>query len=342
MIKKVKYNAPRLDKTFWHNYHIFTISDYCKHQTPLSTFFSPKHIMSHKEENNMSSYNSIGIFNGDKRHVYMALSLLNKGYLVYSYKLHENIEHKNHIVVNSIDELISLCKTLIGPIPLTMNDITLPKDVFYKQDGTTFCNMLTNEHLLIAGKIPSYVLDACKKKEVFCYDLLSNETIAVLNTIATAEATIVEAIKSNDENLHGSNCLVLGYGRCGKVLASKLKGLDAKVTVAARNKNSLAYAKVAGLSTIFLNEIILDIENFQYIFNTIPSLILDKECLRNVSSDVIIIDIASAPGGVDFEYAKDHGINAKLCLGLPGKVAPKTSANILINEIGALIKERSG
>lgn len=289
----------------------------------------------------MSSYNSIGIFNGDKRQVYMAISLLNKGYLVYTYKLQEQILHKNHIAVNSIDELITFCKVLIGPIPLTLNDITLPKDIFYNQGGATFCNMLTNEHILIAGKIPTDILDICKKKEIICYDLLENETIAVLNAIATAEATIMEAIRNSDENLHGSNCLVLGYGRCGKVLASKLKGLDAKVTVAARNENSLVYAKVAGLSTIFLNEIKSDIEDFQYIFNTIPFLILDKECLSNVSPDVVIIDIASAPGGVDFEYAKDHGINAKLYLGLPGKFAPKTSAEILLNEIGALIKERS-
>ncbi|NLJ97053.1 MAG: dipicolinate synthase subunit DpsA [Clostridiales bacterium] len=290
----------------------------------------------------MSSYKSIGIFNGDKRQVYMALSLLDKGYLVYTFNLQEPLIHQNHIAVNSIDELITYCKVLIGPIPLTLNDISLPQDILYEQRGTTFCNMLTKEHALFAGNIPTNVLDMLKKKEIFFYDLLKNETIAVLNAIATAEGTIMEAIRNSDGNLHGSSCLILGYGRCGKVLASKLKGLDAKVTVAARNEHSLAYAKASGFSTLFLNEIISYLEDYEYIFNTIPSLILDKECLRYVSPDVNIIDIASAPGGVDFEYAKDHDINAKLCLGLPGKVAPKSSADILLNEIGALLKERSG
>ena len=60
------------------------------------------------------------------------------------------------------------------------------------------------------------------------------------------------------------------------------------------------------------------------------------------SEDVVIIDIASAPGGIDYEYALNHGINAKLCLGLPGKVAPRASADILVTEIEALIEERSG
>ena len=46
-----------------------------------------------------------------------------------------------------------------------------------------------------------------------------------------------------------------------------------------------------------------------------------------------IIDIASAPGGVDYEAAGALGIAAKLCLGLPGKYAPKTAGEILAEEI---------
>jgi dipicolinate synthase subunit A len=54
------------------------------------------------------------------------------------------------------------------------------------------------------------------------------------------------------------------------------------------------------------------------------------------------LTLPSAPGGIDYEYALNHGINAKLCLGIPGKVSPRASADILVTEIEALIKERSG
>ena len=57
------------------------------------------------------------------------------------------------------------------------------------------------------------------------------DDVAIYNAIATAEGAIMEAIKMQPINLHKSRCLVLGYGRCAKVLAAKLKGMDAQVTV---------------------------------------------------------------------------------------------------------------
>ncbi|OJT91053.1 dihydrofolate reductase, partial [Clostridioides difficile] len=60
---------------------------------------------------------------------------------------------------------------------------------------------------------------------------------------------------------------------------------------------------------------------------------LTKERLEKVSQEVTIIDIASSPGGVDYSVVKEAGINATLCLGLPGKYSPKTSGEILVNAI---------
>jgi len=283
---------------------------------------------------------NIGIFGGDKRQVYMALTLLAKGYSVFTYKLYEQIDHNNHTALNSLEELIKKCRVLIGPIPFTKdNIIKISSDTQANSNGNTIVHFLNKEHILIGGVIPKDIRSSCEEKGIFYFDLMDSDKIAIMNAIATAEGTIMEAIRSSNINLHNSNCLVLGYGRCGKVLASKLKGLDANVTVAARNKDALAYAHAMGFSAVHLKDIKSFLPYFHFIFNTIPALILDEDCLKNVSEDVVIIDIASAPGGVDFEYAINHGINAKLCLGIPGKIAPKTSADILVNEIEALIKE---
>lgn len=289
----------------------------------------------------MSYKRKIGIFGGDKRQVYVALSLLNKGYKVLSYRLISPISHENHTEAGGLDDLMKKCRILIGPIPLTKDLVTI-SDGSSGDSGKTIAHYLNKEHLLIGGVIPADIENVCNNKGIFCFDLMKSDRIATLNAIATAEGTIMEAIKSSEKNLHHSSCLVLGYGRCGRVLASKLKGLDAFVTVAARSEDALAYAYATGFSVIKLSEIKTVLPRYQYIFNTIPALVLDSECLKSVSEDVVIIDIASAPGGVDYEYALNHGINAKLCLGLPGKVAPRASADILVTEIEALIKERSG
>ena len=72
---------------------------------------------------------------------------------------------------------------------------------------------------------------------------------------------------------------------------------------------------------------------YEIIFNTIPYLILNKNILKNVRKDCLIIDLASKPGGTDFEECKKLGINAKLELALPGRVAPKTSAKYIKQSI---------
>jgi dipicolinate synthase subunit A len=62
------------------------------------------------------------------------------------------------------------------------------------------------------------------------------------------------------------------------------------------------------------------------IINTVPSKILDKNLLAIVRQDALLIDLASIPGGVDFEYAKERGLKIIHELGIPGKTAYKTAA----------------
>ncbi len=52
-----------------------------------------------------------------------------------------------------------------------------------------------------------------------------------------------------------------------------------------------------------------------------------------------MIDIASAPGGIDYAYCAQNGMNAKLCGGLPAKYSPKSAAEILLKVIESNLKE---
>lgn len=68
---------------------------------------------------------------------------------------------------------------------------------------------------------------------------------------------------------------------------------------------------------------------FRFIFNTVPAQFINEETLKNVDLSALIIDIASSPGGVDYDAAQRLGISALHCLGLPGKYAPASSARHL-------------
>ena len=146
----------------------------------------------------------------------------------------------------------------------------------------------------------------------------------------------MEAIKLSPYNLHASKCLVLGFGNCGQVLATKLKNLECNVTVSCRNPYFGACARTYGINYVPLNHVYNCIQDFLFIFNTIPAKILTKRYLDLIKKEALIIDIASEPGGIDLEYASIINLNAVNIPGIPGKVAAISSAQILydyINEV---------
>ena len=84
------------------------------------------------------------------------------------------------------------------------------------------------------------------------------------------------------------------------------------------------------------------IHEFDIIFNTIPSLILDDEILTKVKKDALIIDLASKPGGVDLAEAERLNIKTIHALGLPGKTAPVTAGEIIAESIIDTLKKGGG
>jgi dipicolinate synthase subunit A len=61
------------------------------------------------------------------------------------------------------------------------------------------------------------------------------------------------------------------------------------------------------------------------------------EILRYANPDVVVIDLATQPGGTDFEAANAYGLKAILAPGLPGKVAPVFAGRILAEVLPRLI-----
>jgi polyribonucleotide nucleotidyltransferase len=76
------------------------------------------------------------------------------------------------------------------------------------------------------------------------------------------------------------------------------------------------------------------------VFNTVPAVILDEGILSKLSRDCLVIDLASKPGGVDFNTARDLGIKTIWALSLPGKVAPITAGEAIKDTILNILDER--
>ena len=194
--------------------------------------------------------------------------------------------------------------------------------------------------LVVLGKPDRTFKDLAKEKGIDYLDLTNEEAFAVLNSIPTAEGAIWRAMDETDFTIHGSNILVLGYGRIGKSLSRMLKGIGAKVTVVARRRDDLAWIIENGYTAVHLKDLEDILPSQNIIFNTIPHLIMDRKKLLRVDKRAVIIDLSSYPGGVDFNAARELNLKASLDLGLPGKVAPKTAAEIIIKVMMDSLQER--
>ena len=196
-----------------------------------------------------------------------------------------------------------------------------------------------NAKVFIAGGITPDVYRMANDEYIEIIDIMKREELAVLNTIATAEGTIQIAIENTNKILHGSEVLVLGFGRIGKVLARKLVGLAVKVTCAARKDEDLAWIQAYGYKTTNINNIGENLRQYDIIINTVPHMILTEERLQYVKEDCLLIDLASNPGGIDKKAVKDKKLKFVWALSLPGKVAPITSAEFIKDTIYNIVKE---
>ena len=282
------------------------------------------------------------IIGGDLRIVRLAEMLANENNIVYVYGLENAEEIKNNpniIKCDSIKRAIQEVEIVIGPIPFSSNGNTVNAPFSDKEITIREMMHVINAKVLIAGGITPEVYSMANDEYIEIIDIMKREELAVLNTIATAEGTIQIAIENTNKILHGSEVLILGFGRIGKVLARKLAGLAAKVTCAARKDEDLAWIQAYGHGATNINSIGENLKQFDIIINTVPHMILTKERLENVKQECLLIDLASNPGGMDKKAIKDRNLKFVWALSLPGKVAPTTSAEFIKDTIYNILKE---
>ena len=284
----------------------------------------------------------IAIIGGDLRIIKLAIMLAYDENEIYTFGLEKADElksNKNIIQCDSIKKAIQNVEIVIGPIPFSSNGTTINMPFSDKEITTREMMHVINAKVLIAGGISPEVYEMANDEYIEIIDIMKREELAVLNTIATAEGTIQIAIENTNKIIHGSEVLILGFGRIGKVLARKLAGLSAKVTCAARKDEDLAWIQAYGHKATNINTIGENLKQYDIIINTVPHIILNEERLKYVKNDCLLIDLASNPGGIDKKAVKDNQLKFVWALSLPGKVAPTTSAEFIKDTIYNIIKE---
>ncbi len=152
-------------------------------------------------------------------------------------------------------------------------------------------------------------------------DFLRDERYLAENAAITADCAIPIAENNLPVVIPGCPILVIGWGRIGKCLASKLKAIGADVTVSARKDSDLAMLQALGYAAEKTGELGFSLMRYRVIFNTVPAQVISEAQATHCRPDCIKIDLASRLG-----IAGENVIWAR---GLPGKDAPETSGILI-------------
>ena len=191
---------------------------------------------------------------------------------------------------------------------------------------------------MVGGAITEEIRDEVEKRGLKIDDYLKREEMAIYNAVPTAEGAVQLAMEELPVTINGANCLITGYGRIGRMLSRLLVALGANVTVAARKFSDLAWADSHGCRSVELAKL-SQAGDFDVIFNTVPFPIFNHDVLSKLDKNTLLIDLASRPGGVEFNAAAELQIKTIWALSLPGRVAPKTAGQIIKNTILNMLKE---
>lgn len=171
-------------------------------------------------------------------------------------------------------------------------------------------------------------------------DYLAREELAVRNGVPTAEGALALAMAETDVTLCGTPCLVLGFGRIGKLLSQRLRALGADVTVSARRLDDLAWIDAFGYHGVHTNRLAGTLSSCRVLFNTVPHMVLTDALLAELRPDCVLIELASSPG-FDRAAAQARGLKCIAGGGLPGRTAPETAADAIYHTLKSIWEENA-
>ena len=172
-------------------------------------------------------------------------------------------------------------------------------------------------------------------------DYFLREELAVANAAATAEGAVQTAMERLDRTLLGMECLVLGFGRIGKLLSCRLHGLGARVTATARRPEDLAWIRAYGYRALETGKLDGCLGAFGAVFNTVPSPVLGRVLLEQLPAGCLCVDLASVQG-IDLAAAESLGLPNVWARSLPGRLMPRTAAAVIRDAVYYILLEERG
>lgn len=295
----------------------------------------------------MKNSKKISMLGGDRRQLAVAKKLAERYGTVSAWGISPSPPDTDKIILApSLEEAISDADIVILPLPVSTDTKTLNCPCAEQAERPrllTLAQKLPCGALVIGGRLPDEFIRNLRSLKIKAIDYFLSESFQYENAYTTAEAALSIAMNSLDRNIRDSHFAITGFGRIAKHLCLLLRSFGAEVTVAARRESDLALAESLGCRVLDISsdKSSLDLlkNGYDVIYNTAPSWLFERDFLLTCGKSTLIVDLASAPGGVDICAAKELGANVIWATSLPGKYAPR-SAGELIADVCTKIIER--
>lgn len=282
---------------------------------------------------------TVSVIGGDLRAMVLAELLAQDGYDVTVYGFDKDIDIGGMPAAESLSAALE-SEVIVLPIPASSDGTSVnapfAENPILLED---FFALIGASKLVLAGHISPTLAAKFDREGIACIDYYNREELMVKNAVPTAEGAIEIALSEMPVTLAGSSALVVGYGRIGKILTRMLLALGADVTVSARRWGDLAWIEAVGANAVHTAKIAANMNKYDVIFNTVPSVVLGEDALAAMNKDALVIDLASVPGGVDLEAAKSLNRRVIWALSLPGKTAPISAGRIIKDTVKNILDE---
>ena len=192
----------------------------------------------------------------------------------------------------------------------------------------------------LGGRLSAQAVEIARQAGVELADYFARPELAVYNAIPTAEGCIGILLQQRTRTLWGAEVLVLGFGPVGQALGVRLAALGAQVTAAARRPAQRALAESFGLRSVPIDRLGQIAPAFDTVVNTVPAPVLSEAVLARLRPQSFIVDLASRPGGTDFDAARRLGHRTIHALSLPAACAPETAGEAVAQTVCDMIGQR--
>lgn len=282
---------------------------------------------------------TVAIIGGDARQLSLAAALARKGAAVRCALLPQDALPKGIAFYENWEEAVAHTDTVLLPLPTATDGVRINAPLCPEGNAPLFAELLgllPPHTVIIGGKCTPMMRQLAEEQGKRLFDYGDSDLFAEKNAIPTAEGAALILMEREKRTIKGLPVAVTGFGRVARALSRLLVAMGASVTVGARREEVLREAKKAGCEVQRLcgdDSVVALCRGKAAVFNTVPAWLFTQKVLSDMDRETLLIDLASAPGGVDAEAARGLGQTVIFALSLPGKYSPVTAGEIMADTV---------